>query len=101
MPDGTPYMTTLRRLFEPERRRAIQGPGQENEAGSASGARPIPKPPSQRATVKPVAGSSSGAGYGSSSNGSSRMVATQARKEATSSGRSPLGMLTSLIAGSY
>jgi hypothetical protein len=101
MPDGTPYMTTLRRRFEPERRRAIHGPGHENEAGSARGAKPIPKPPSQRVTVKPVAGSSSGAGRGSASKRSSRIVATQARNEATSSGGPSFGMLTSLIAGSY
>src|SRR5579864_8752651 len=101
IPDGTPYMTTeRRRSSDPEPIRAIHGPGQEKDVGSASGARPIPSPASQRVTVKPVAGSSPGSGTGRASNGSSRIVATQARNELTTSGSSPLGAETSLIARS-
>src|SRR5579871_6351410 len=67
--------------------RASHGPGQENEPASAIRARPSPSPPSHLVTVQPVAGSSPGFGCGKSSTGSSRIVATQARNVAVSSGR--------------
>jgi hypothetical protein len=44
--------------------RAIHGPGQENEPGSATCAIPSPSPPSHRDTVGPVAGSSPGGRLG-------------------------------------
>ncbi len=87
-PDGTPYITTERRpSVLPAVTRAIHGPGHENEGGSASRTIPIPNPPSQRDTVHPLAGSSSSAGSGSASRGSSRIVARHARKDSVSRDR--------------
>ena len=101
-PDGTPYITAERRSSPPLGQiRAIHGPGHENAAASAIRAIPSPKPPSQRDTVHPVAGSSPAAGTGSCSNGSSRIVARQARNDAVSIDSSHFGSRTSLMPGSY
>jgi hypothetical protein len=46
-PDGTPYITTARRPVA-ERTQPIHGPAHENDAASATGTSPTPRPLSQR-----------------------------------------------------
>ena len=101
-PDGTPYMTTYRGpSLPPARTRAIHGPAHENEAGSAIRAIPRPSPPSQRDTVHPAAGSSSAAGSGNLSSGSSRIVAKHARNDAVARDSPDLGRAASFTTGSW
>ena len=69
--------------------------GPRERPGSAIGASPSPRPPSQRDTVQPVAGSSSARGRGSSSKRSSRIVARHARNDPASPARSSSGICTS------
>ena len=52
-----------------ERTRAIHGPAQANEEGSTTGTSPSARPPSHRKMVQPFAGSSAGAGVGTSPGG--------------------------------
>ena len=66
------------------RARAIQGPAQVKTVGSETLTIPMPRPPSQRDTVQPAAGSSAGPRRGSCSGSSSSTVARQARKVAGS-----------------
>src|SRR4051812_36362646 len=87
MPDGTPYITTASRSDAPGGRpHPSHGPGHENAAGSATGTRPRPSPPSQRETRQPAT-SSPGGVSGTAPGASSRMVARQAAKVAAAEAR--------------
>src|SRR3569833_1404016 len=75
IPEGTPYMTTAQRSRAPgDRPQAIQGPGQANAVGCATGTKPRPSPPSQREPRQPAT-SSPGGGSGTAASGSSGIVA--------------------------
>src|SRR5579884_2203212 len=97
-PEGErPYITTERSRPSAALTRAIHGPGQAKLVGSATETRAIPWDPSQPRTFQSSLMSPFKLGSGSSSSATSRIVARQARNEATSVDSPGLEILVSLM----